>query len=408
MQTMRWEGTLHMRRNWAQRAAAILFLLTLLPLPGAIAAASETSLSVTPDAGAGETPVATIEDVFASEYGPKYLVSDPESVVPVDIINFKARLRDRGFYVAGVDDSTLQERHLDDLTMAAVQEVSRLNPQLPYHPEGVSTLMYWCVMDINGYGENLKTPLSDDYHTLTMGEQSDDVTRVQNRLIELGYGAAGNTFSPGVYDESLQKTIEEFARCNNISAGAEEGISVEMQQRLFAEDAAVYAPGESDAAPSAAQRILNYFAATGSFMGIALPNGALWGLGFILVCVIVILLIKLFGNDARSGGKEGKAAEGDLVFLVEYGSEKFVYKDTLRHYVRIGRATDKFPLDLSDKGISRKHCEIYSKDGQLMLRDFSSNGTLVNGKLCHHAEQALHTGDVLKVGDHKITIQYSK
>src|SRR5699024_5940855 len=139
------------------------------------------------------------------------------------------------------------------------------------------------------------------------------------------------------------------------------------------------------------------FAATGSFMGIALPNGALWGLGFILVCVIVILLIKLFGNDARSGGKEGKAAEGDLVFLVEYGSEKFVYKDTLRHYVRIGRATDKFPLDLSDKGISRKHCEIYSKDGQLMLRDFSSNGTLVNGKLCHHAEQALHTGDVLKV-----------
>lgn len=47
---------------------------------------------------------------FASEYGIKYLITDSESMIPVDIINFKARLRELGFYVAGVDDATLQSR----------------------------------------------------------------------------------------------------------------------------------------------------------------------------------------------------------------------------------------------------------------------------------------------------------
>ena len=394
----RWEGDWGMQESCVRRVHAVFFLLLFLvlsclpvPLPGA---------------RAEELPAVTDADPFVAEYGVKYLTSDPESMVPVDIINFKARLRDLGFYVAGVDDSTLQERCLDDLTMAAVREVSRLNPQLAYHPEGVSNLMYWCIMDENGYGANLKTPLSDSYRLLTMGEQSDDVTRVQNRLIELGYGASGNAFSPGLYDVSLQGAIEEFARCNNISVGVDEGISAELQRRLFAADAAAYVPEEGGDALSAAQRILGYFAAEGSFMGLTLPNGVLWGVGFVLVCAIVILLIKLFASDSKGDAQREEPRPGELTFRVEYDGETCIYRDTLRHYVRIGRATDKFPLNLSDKGISRKHCEIYSKDGKLMLRDFSSNGTSVNGRICHHAEQVLHSGDVLKVGNHKITIQY--
>ena len=108
------------------------------------------------------------------------------------------------------------------------------------------------------------------------------------------------------------------------------------------------------------------------------------------------------------GSAPGRLARGEMVFTVDYNGKTCVYREQINNYVRIGRATDKFPLDLSDKGISRKHCEIYMKAGKLMLRDFSSNGTFVNGELCHHAERALYSGDMLKVGDHRITVQFSK
>lgn len=142
-------------------------------------------------------------------------------------------------------------------------------------------------------------------------------------------------------------------------------------------------------------------------MGLSLPNGVLWAIGFVLVCVIVFLLFKLFSPEEK-GAKADAIKPGEICFTIEYGGESCVYRDTLKHYVRIGRATDQFPLNLADTGISRKHCEIYSKEGKLFLRDFSRNGTKVNGAICRHAEQILHSGDVLGVGNHKITLRYER
>lgn len=344
---------------------------------------------------------------FASEYGIKYLITDSESMIPVDIINFKARLRELGFYVAGVDDATLQSRQLDDLTMAAVREVCRLNPELAYHERGVSNLMYWWVMGEGGFGADLKTPLDDRYRRLHLGEQGSEVTEIQNRLEKLGYGAAGYEFTPGVYDEALQGAMELFAQSNNLSVDAGDEITVELQERLFSEDAVAYVPQAGGAALGATERILQYFSAKSTVLGLSLPNGVLWAIGFVLVCVIVILLFKLFSPEEKSA-KADAIKPGEICFTIEYGGESCVYRDTLKHYVRIGRATDQFPLNLADTGISRKHCEIYSKEGKLFLRDFSRNGTKVNGAICRHAEQILHSGDVLGVGNHKITLRYER
>ena len=187
---------------------------------------------------------------------------------------------------------------------------------------------------------------------------------------------------------------------------AQSGISAALQKRLFAEDAAPYAPGEGGETLSTAQRILDYFASPSSLMGLSLPNGVLWGVGFILVCVIVVLLVRLLSPGSASAGKAspgsavtpgsapGRLARGEMVFTVDYNGKTCVYREQINNYLRIG--------------ISRKHCEIYMKAGKLMLRDFSSNGTFVNGELCHHAERALYSGDMLKVGDHRITVQFSK
>ena len=84
---------------------------------------------------------------------------------------------------------------------------------------------------------------------------------------------------------------------------AQTGISAALQKRLFAEDAAPYAPGESGEPVSTAQRILDYFASPSSLLGLSLPNGVLWGVGFILVCVIVVLLVRLLSPGSASAGK---------------------------------------------------------------------------------------------------------
>ena len=76
---------------------------------------------------------AELEAEYAAENGYQFLITDPEGVYP-EIINFKARLRELGFYTAGVDDGTLQTSVLDPLTMAAVNEVCRLNRSFPIIP----------------------------------------------------------------------------------------------------------------------------------------------------------------------------------------------------------------------------------------------------------------------------------
>ena len=130
---------------------------------------------------------AELEAEYAAENGYQFLTTDPEGVYP-EIINFKARLRELGFYTAGVDDGTLQTSVLDPLTMAAVNEVCRPQPAVFLSSQRrFPRLMYWNVMNMYGYGDDLKTPLSGDYRALEQGAEGEAVTAVQNRLTELGY-----------------------------------------------------------------------------------------------------------------------------------------------------------------------------------------------------------------------------
>ena len=59
--------------------------------------------------------------------------------------------------------------------------------------------------------------------------------------------------------------------------------------------------------------------------------------------------------------------------------------------LRIGREMNTLPINPADHAISRKHCELYYMNDVLMLRDFSSNGTIINGNLCSHLRRNLTT-----------------
>ncbi|MBQ3079546.1 MAG: FHA domain-containing protein [Clostridia bacterium] len=363
-------------RKLAQRIAAFA-VMALLVLLSAFAYAVETE-----------------------EYGAKFMVNDDPSIIDVDIINFKVKLRDLGFYSAGVAQDTLQTRKLDDLTMAAVKLVCTLNPEFSYYDDGVSNELFWRVMGIVP-GE-LITPLGEVYEPITLGQMSDQITKVQNRLNTLGYDKCNFVFTPGVYDDQLQGAIDEFVRCNKFVYEAGSGITKEMQELMFSEQAAAYF-ADADPDKSFSEKMLDFFKRKSNIFGMKLPNAVLFVIGFVLVGVIVVLVWMLVAPK-KSGGKSGA---GDATFIVEYGNDKTTYRtNVMRNYVRIGRATGEFPLNMSDESISRKHCEICYEGGNYMLRDFSSYGTLVNGSMCHHTQQALNSGDIIEIGKHRITINF--
>ena len=351
--------------------------------------------------------------VEVEEYGAKYMRSDEAWMMDVDIIDFKVRLYDLGFYSAGVGSDTLQSMKLDDLTMAAVKLVCTYNPDLTYYNDGVSNALYWRVMGLTD--GDLKTPLDEDYRTLEPGDSGEAVTKVQNRLNQLGYGADGAAFEPGVYDDRLQSAVEDFARCNNYVYEQDGSVSVELQKLLFSEEAQAYSAKDAGKG-TISERVFGYLSARGKLLGVTLPNYALWLIGFVLLCVIVLLAVKLAspGAEKQETPKKGAGAAlqerklrpGEIRFKVEYGSETYVYYGSMKSYVRIGRATGDFPLNMNDESVSRKHCEIYREGSELMLRDYSSYGTMINGEMCRHSQHVLHSGDVIEVGRHRIEIEF--
>jgi pSer/pThr/pTyr-binding forkhead associated (FHA) protein len=71
--------------------------------------------------------------------------------------------------------------------------------------------------------------------------------------------------------------------------------------------------------------------------------------------------------------------------------------------VTVGRASYS-TIWLDDTAVSRTHCRLTAKKGQLVIRDESSNGTFVNGvrigRLAHVAN-----GDRIQIGGHTLTVE---
>jgi len=349
---------------------------------------------------------------------PIFDVNDP--TIAIEITDFKVRLRDMGFYSAGVGEDVLHARTLDDLTLAAVRLVCTYNPELTYYEGMVSYMVYWRVMGVPPYDAPLKTPKAEQYYHLREGQQSSDVTRVQNRLNQLGYDAAGYTFTPGLYDKEMQAVIREFVRCNKfVYSGG--GIPVEMQERMFSEEAVPYFVDlQPEVKKSLGDKIFDFLGASTAVMGVMLPNAVLLVLGFVMLCAIVFLGFMLFSNNGSAKGNQLDPAApmsgpsrrerlkpGEVEFRIEYGGASIMHRaNVIKECVRIGRETGHFPLNMSDGKVSRKHCEICYDNNNLMLTDFSFHGTYINGALCHRSQQVLHSGDTIQVGGHKITITF--
>lgn len=83
----------------------------------------------------------------------------------------------------------------------------------------------------------------------------------------------------------------------------------------------------------------------------------------------------------------------------------------------IGRRTEKnksqvdidlAPFDRDVKGVSRLHAMIAASGNRITIKDLSStNGTFVNGiQLSPNVEHPVKSGDVVKIGNLKLTLQF--
>ena len=384
--------------------SGLCILLAVFVLLASIAYAQETEKHYIADAQ---------EDI-------KYRVADGEdSSRNKDLPEFKSKLNEEGFYRQGVGEDTLSSGELDGPTMTAVRLVTEYNDDLIYYEDGVSLALYWRVMDQQG---TLKSPAREKSDILNIGSQGDDVTEVQNRLSQLGYGNKGEDFTKGVYDEKMQDAVDAFVQCNNRVEEREDGITKALYECIMSDSAVTYTATKTD--KSVDQRVMGYFGGTTALLGLELPVWLIWALGFVLLCVIVFLLIRLLGGkgekkednptdgtDAQDAIRPGK---GEVVFRIEYNGMRVFHKARMKDVIFIGRSQGSFPLNPEDLSVSRKQCELIPDNGKLRLRNRSSHGTVINGERLQSTGNAqvddrfVHNGDVIEFGAHKVTVFYQE
>ena len=346
------------------------------------------------------------------EYDAIFLVSDDETTMDVRIFAFKHKLQEEGFYVSGISEEELRSPTLDLLTMAAVQMVTEYNPDLIYYNDGVSNQLYWRVM---GEVAGLKSPRTEGDGGLRLGDRGEAVTNLQNRLSKLGYGASGQDFTGGVYDEKMQNAVDDFVRCNKLVYQREDGVPLQLQQEIMAESAVAYSV--SGTGLSLHDKVLRYMNGQGNLLGLRAPVWAFWLAGFALLCIISMLVFRLCGGRKESSAEkpvvtlEGmKPGKGEVVFQIEYKGMRVFHRMRLKDVIVIGRSQGRFPLNPEDVGVSRTQCELIPDRGKLRLRNRSSHGTVLNGERLQGVDgrqtddRFLHNGDVLEFGSHRVTV----
>ena len=105
------------------------------------------------------------------------------------------------------------------------------------------------------------------------------------------------------------------------------------------------------------------------------------------------------GNGNSNSGSPGEMV---LVLSVLLGADAGRTFHINKLLMTIGRGEDR-DIVLTDRAISRMHCEIEFQNGILLIRDSGSqNGIRVNGRPTQ--EQELHEGDQIDIGSTRLVV----
>ena len=271
------------------------------------------------------------------------------------------------------------------------------------------------------------------YTDIAYGTVSEEVLAFQTRLKELGYFSESVVLNPSVFDGGTQEAVRLFCETNHISYDGT-GVSAAIQHIAFSEGAIAYEAPEVKR--SISEKLTDYMTRRVSFLGSRVPLFFLWICGVVIVVLILALLVYFFvpGREKAEsvrgtapetmprywrktvtgssglGVSEAEKLSGAgriLDFRVQYEGSDNNFERTCDPVLSIGRSGScQLVLDPRDILASNRHCELYYRGEVLMLRDSSSNGTTVNGRLIHKSECRLNSGDRLGIGAHSLLIQF--
>lgn len=116
------------------------------------------------------------------------------------------------------------------------------------------------------------------------------------------------------------------------------------------------------------------------------------------------------GDVAEMNGRYSKDLASDSDMTVPVKSSGLLCKSgqyqggsfdiTQGEVLSIGRDMKTVNIVLKDESVSRTHCILYFRGNQIILQDYSMNGTLVNGKKIEkEKEYPLHQGDRIQIGN---------
>jgi pSer/pThr/pTyr-binding forkhead associated (FHA) protein len=75
--------------------------------------------------------------------------------------------------------------------------------------------------------------------------------------------------------------------------------------------------------------------------------------------------------------------------------------------IYVGR-DDDCQVVLPSPSVSRKHLSLFVREGRLLVRDHSSNGTRIAGQLLHLATRELQAAEDMQVGPYKLTASLTR
>lgn len=242
-----------------------------------------------------------------------------------------------------------------------------------------------------------------EYADIPWGEGSPDLRPMLEKLYHLGYIA---DITHETYDEAVRDAVRLFTENNGMPSyyanDTEESISpltADLQRRLIETETEALNPmPEATPAPK-----VSYFLRKVNLGGMQLSMLTVWIIGLVVLVAGVVVVIYLF---MPSDPNAKKLKPQHVHFTITYEGATQELDAEITKTLKIGRGIGDFPLNLQDSKISRSHCELYYLNGALMLRDYSSNGTTVNGKSVHNAESLLSDGDTIVIGAHTIKIKF--
>ena len=381
------------RSNPIYRRAAALAALILLQLflMAAVAEIASTPEPVDYEVWNNEHP-----DYADQIYIGLYWPNSPEDQRYEDLYQIRQTLRNSGYYQDA--EPNYANSMLDQTDMKAIQDFWHLQTGGNY-PTGLG-LTYGAKDLILTPPEPTAAP--HEYRDIAWGQTSDDLEPMLEQLYHLGYI---KEFSHDFYDDEVRDAVRAFTENNGLGGYYENDtednispITADLQRRIIETDIK-----NLNAMPEVKPDEIPYFLRTVEIAGLQIPMLVLWGVGLVVLVAGILVVIYLFMPSDKSADKTPK---GRVHFTIEYQGKTQVIDAEITKTLKIGRGIGNFPLNLEDTKISRKHCELYYLNQSLMLRDYSSNGTMVNGKSVHNAECLLSSGDVILIGEHTITVKF--